>query len=168
MSEIAAPPKRKSRIPDTVWREVEQRACGGVTLQTLSDAYGIGVATLNDRSKRYEWKTPARLARRSKAAWPERKTHVAVNEIQAPLELGLAELSQCADESPTDFHIALAKVVQQAIASGFTNIPPPRAVGELKIFSDIHRKAAGVDANECWGSVSRINPMHSISRRPRG
>lgn len=174
MRNTASPTKPKNRFPDAVWREIEQRACDGVPLQTLSDAYGIGIATLNDRSKRYGWKTPARMARRVKAALPAQKTTVAAGAIrgQGQGDQGtLADLCPAliteADSPPEVFQAALARVAQHAIARGLENVPPPRSASELKTWADMHRKASGLDSLDGKRGVMLLfNPMRSVSRRP--
>ncbi len=70
--DAAAPAKRQHS--EKLWKEIETRACAGVGLKALSEAYGITIATINDRSKRHKWQTPARLARERKAALPAGKT----------------------------------------------------------------------------------------------
>jgi hypothetical protein len=162
--------KPKNRFPAAVWREIEQRACAGVTLQTLSDAYGIGIATLNDRSKRFEWQTPARLARR-KAALSEGKNSIAKSEIRgpSPASESLPDLLLMADAPPAEFQAALAKWLQHAIARGIANVSGPRTVAELKALSELHRKAAGLDASDgSRGNEPLVNPRRSVSRRPVG
>lgn len=174
MKDTATPTRQKRRFPDEIWREVEQRACEGVPLQTLSDAYGIGMATLNDRSKRYAWKTPARLARRLKAASREEKNTIAATTIQGQgrdAETALADMSAILiaeiESPPATFQAALAQVAQHAIARGIASVPPPRNIGELRTWADIHRKASGLDAKDpSAGVVLLVNPMRSVSRRP--
>ncbi len=173
MKDTATATKKKRRFPDAVWREVEQRACEGIPLQALADAFGISIATLNDRSKRYSWKTPARLNRR-KAALSEEKNTGKKNAIRGQGEgtgSSLADLAAALiaeiDSPPEVFQAALGRVAQHAIARGIASVPPPRSIAELKTFADLHRRAAGLDAkNGNGGIVVLVNPLRSITRSP--
>ncbi len=169
--DTAAPAKR--RYPDKLWQEVETRACAGIGLQALSDAYGISVATINDRSKRFKWMTPARLARQRKAALSGKKESVGA-EIQ---KHGCAELKSLhpsgvdlvalACASPADLQAGMAIVAQYNIAQGIRNIPPPRTIADLRTWNEIHRKAAGLDARamEKRPLVLTVNAPRSLSRQ---
>ena len=172
-TDAAAPQKR--RYSEKLWKEIETRACAGVGLQALSEASGITVATINDRSKRHKWETPARLARRRKAALSGNKTEAVEKiELRASPEQGnlpapiAALVAKLADASPAEFSAGVAEVAQIKIAQGIQDIPPPRNIAELKVWHDIHRKAAGLDARDTGkrGFVLVVNPPRSLSRRP--
>lgn len=173
MKDTVTATTQKRRFPDAVWREVEQRACEGIPLQALADTFGISIATLNDRSKRYSWKTPARLNRR-KAALSEEKSTGSKNAIrgqgegtQSPLADLAAALVAEIDSPPEVFQAALARVAQHAIARGIASVPPPRSIAELKTFADLHRRASGLDAkSDNGGTVLLVNPLRTVSRRP--
>jgi len=171
-----ATPKR--RFPDATWREVEKRACAGIPLQTLSDAYGIGIATLNDRSKRYSWQTPARLARKRGAGGCAEKSSIVACGIrgQTPQD-GRADetavpdcvtaLLALASGPPAEFQAALVPVMQHLLAQGLQGMPPPRTVGDVKTAVDIHRRAAGLDSKDGGrGVFVLVSPLRTVTRRP--
>ena len=153
-----------------IWRNALVR---GIPLQALADTFGISIATLNDRSKRYSWKTPARLNRR-KAALSEEKSTDSKNAIrgqsvgtESPLADVAAALIAEIDSPPEVFQKALARVAQHAIARGIASLPPPRTIAELKTFTDIHRRASGLDEKKGNGGiVVLVNPLRTVSRRP--
>jgi hypothetical protein len=171
--QTTAPKTPKRRYPDAVWQEVEKRACAGIPLQTLSDAYGIGMATINDRSKRYAWPTPARLARRRGAGGcPGKAAIVAVGlrgqmlpgerENQAAVPECVAALAALASDPPAAFQAALVPVMQNLLARGLQNIAPPRTVADVKTLTEIHRRASGLDARDVGRGLVLINPMRPV------
>ncbi len=168
--DTAAPAMR--RYPDKLWKEVETRACTGIGLQALSDAYGISVATINDRSKRFKWMTPGRLARQRKAALSGKKESVG-EEIekhalaeQRSLPAPVAAVVALAHASPAEFNAAFAKAAQYFIAQGIQNMPAPRTLADLRTWNEIHRKAAGLDAKDSVkpALVLTVNAPRSLSR----
>jgi hypothetical protein len=168
-----APKAPKRRFPDAVWREVEKRACAGIPMQTLSDAYGIGMATLNDRSKRFAWQTPARLARKRGAGSREGTAVIVAGGIRGRMLPGEREnqaavpdcvtaLAACADGPPAAFQAALVPVMQHLLARGLQNIAPPRTVADVKTLTEIHRRASGLDARDVGRGLVLINPMRPV------
>ena len=170
--------KPKRRFPDATWREVEKRACAGIPLQTLSEAFGIGIATLNDRSKRYAWQTPARLARKRGAALCEGKSEIVAGAIRGQTRPDgqadetavpdcITALAALASAPPAEFQAALVPVMQHLLARGLQGMPPPRTVADVKTAVDIHRRAAGLDSKDGGrGVFVLVSPLRTVTRRP--
>ncbi|MCF7731725.1 MAG: hypothetical protein K9N23_08550 [Akkermansiaceae bacterium] len=178
MDSTSAPaPQKKTRrrIPVEVWAELQRKAVAGIALQTLAQAFEIPLATVNDRSKRFGWKTPGRQAKRRAAAArsvapPKPKPPVAANGgagkgEQLAVPDGMAELEALADAPPEVFQKALVPVLQRRIVEALRAAPLPRTLSDVKTLADLHRRASGIEAKDWSGSVGFVNPIRTLTRR---
>jgi hypothetical protein len=177
MADTAPTKKTRHRIPDSTWAAMEKKACAGISLQSLADAFEISLATVNDRSKRFGWKTPGRLARRraaesAKAAPAKAKRPVAAiggtgNDSRLAVPDCLTAFQAMVDAPPAAFQAALVPVLQGLLARALRNVPEARTLSDVKTLADMHRRASGMDAKEWRGDgMPLVMPLRSLRRRP--
>jgi hypothetical protein len=115
---------------------MEKKACAGISLQTLADAFEISLATVNDRSKRFGWKPPGRLARRraaesagaapAKAKRPVAACGGAGEDSPLAVPDCVTALQTIAHAPPAAFQAALVPVLQSMLARALRNVPEAR------------------------------------------